>query len=60
MRIACEMYGIPFIDLFKTSGVNPINYLAYYDDPDNIHPNGANGMRKMGEIIAGALLQIHP
>lgn len=60
MRLTCEHYGIPFVDLFRLSGVNSLNAASYYTDPDFIHPNQDLGMVRMAEVIAGELKVLKP
>jgi hypothetical protein len=58
MRLTCESYGIPFVDLYRNGGVNKYNADLFYDSPDYIHPNNTQGMQKMGRLIASKFRQL--
>ena len=49
MEIISEFYGIPFLDLYKTSGINEYSISVFSDD--NVHPN-LLGMTNIGYQIA--------
>lgn len=49
-----EEYKIPYVDMYRTLGINSVNRLYYFNENDGVHPN-ANGLTRMGERIASAL-----
>jgi lysophospholipase L1-like esterase len=50
IKEVCAFYSIPVLDLFQTSGINPLNYSVYYGDA-GVHPN-STGHYRIGEQIA--------
>ena len=51
MKEVCERYSIPVIDLFSTSGLNPIvSSIKEMYMPDGLHPN-AEGHKLMAKIM---------
>jgi lysophospholipase L1-like esterase len=55
----CKEYKIPYLDLYRTLGINKFNRDYYFADEtgrsDGVHPN-ANGCKIMGDAISGGLL----
>jgi lysophospholipase L1-like esterase len=52
MRVVSAHYGVPFLDLAATSGINEYNLLTYTED--GLHANAA-GMSIIAHLIAGFL-----
>jgi len=55
MKLSCEKYGIPFIDLLALGGANEFNYASFYDGSDYIHPGANSGMINIAKIISNNL-----
>lgn len=55
VRVVCEYYSIPVLDLWATSGIQPkIPVIKEKFMPDGLHPNDA-GHRLLAERVAGFL-----
>jgi lysophospholipase L1-like esterase len=49
----CEMYGVPVLDLFRTSGITYENIATF--TTDNTHPNATVGGPLIGRMIAAKI-----
>ena len=47
-------YKLPYIDMYRTLGINKINRLQYFNTGDGTHPN-YNGQALIGNKISGSL-----
>lgn len=54
IQVAQE-YKLPYVDMYRTLGINSVNRFFYFDENDGFHPN-ANGISRIGERVSAALM----
>lgn len=52
IKTVCEVYGIPYLDMKKVSGINQANWFKYLSADDKLHPSSYNFyVRKVSQFV---------